>query len=426
MRLNDNLSVFSISLVVFVLVTNLGTQAFAQSDDDAGDDAILTIGSKAPALDIETWFSDREGEFEHTTTFEPGKIYLIDFWATWSPATHLWMVKYAGLQDLYFEDGLQIIRISDEDEDSVANFLELDVKGNAETIYAEWSLGYCVTADPDRSVHEDYIVAAQHANIPVVFIVGRTGLIEWLGNPTKMRKPLKEIIAGKWDRAAFGAEMLAQQRMTKMAAEVRELLQKGETEEALKLIEKMLIDTPDSKVRFEMARMRLQILLQSDGPNIAEAFQEVASGYADNPGKLNEIAWAIVTREMGGKEIASDLLEVATETAKRAVELAREELGDDNRGEHLLGMILDTHAHLVFLQGDLDKALELQTEASQVNGQDDILEYLDELEKEAAKREKQQTQNTQESKGEATGDGSGVEDNPKTETKENPADGVES
>ena len=389
MRLNNFLPVFSVGLMALVVgvVMTLGSLTLAQTDEGSNEEAILMIGSKAPALDIEIWFSDREGEFEHTTEFEPGKIYLIDFWATWSTVSHPWMVKYADLQDRYLDDGLQIIRVSDEDEDSVANFLELDVKGNPETIYAEWALGYCVTTDPDRSVYQDYIAAARQTNLPVVFIVGRTGVIEWMGAPSAMQKPLRAIVADKWDREAFGAELLAQQAMNKIAAEIRELLQKGKAEEALKLIEEMLADAPDSKLKTEMARVQLEILFQIDGPNLAKIYRKVASGLEDNSHQLNELAWSIVTREMSGKDISPDLLKVATETAKRAVELARDEENDNH-----LGMILDTHAHLVFLQGDLDQALEIQTEASELNGQDDILEYLDELQEEAAKREKEQTQ----------------------------------
>ena len=401
MRLNNYLANFSIWLMAMVMgvVATLGSHTFAQSDDGSDEEPILKIGSEAPALDIETWFSDREGEFEHTTEFEPGKIYLIDFWATWSNVSHPWMVKYADLQDRYFDDGLQIIRVSDEDEDSVANFLELDVRGNAETIYAEWALGYCVTTDPDRSVYQDYVAAARQTNLPIVFIVGRTGLVEWMGAPSAMLKPLRAIVADKWNREAFGAEMLAQQVMNKMAAEVRELLQKGKAEEALKLIEKMMVDAPDSKLKTEMARVQLEILFQIDGPNLAKIFQKVASGLEDNSHQLNELAWSIVTREMGGNDISPDLLEVATETAKRAVELARDE-GNDTH----LGMILDTHAHLVFLQGDLDKALEIQTEASAFNGQEDILEYLDELQEEAAKREKEQAQSDDGAQGDESDD----------------------
>lgn len=404
MRLKKNLLGFTFWFFVLVLAAIPSLNTFAQTDGDNDEEAILTVGSKAPALNIETWFSDREGEFEQTTEFEPGKIYLIDFWATWSAASRPWMVKYADLQDRYFDDGLQIIRVSDEDEDSVADFLELDVRGHRETIYAEWTLGYCVTTDPDRSVHEDYMVAAQQTNPPVVFIVGRTGLIEWIGNPAKMHKPLKRIIADKWDRAAFGAQMLAEQTMNKMAVQVRELLQRGETEEALKLIEKMMIDAPDSKTRTEMAKARWAILLEMDGPNLAEAFKDVAKGYNGKATELNNLAWDVVTYKNRGKEISPELLDVATETSETSVELAREKGSDTSTG-----MYLDTLSHLVFMQGDLDKALEIQTEACDLNQRSDLIEYLEELEHEKAKRELAEGKTGEQAKEESDGDPSDVE-----------------
>jgi len=155
MRMNMNLPMSCFLLATVAMLGLNVSPVVAQT----GDETILTIGSKAPALDIEVWFSDREGEFQHTTEFEPGKIYLIDFWATWATASHQWMARYSELQDRYFEKGLQIISVSDEDEDSVADFLELDVRGNAEMIYAEQTLNYCVTSDSDRSVYDDYMGA---------------------------------------------------------------------------------------------------------------------------------------------------------------------------------------------------------------------------------------------------------------------------
>lgn len=385
--------------------------AHAQSDAGADDDAILTVGSKAPALDIEVWFTDREGEFEQITQFEPGKIYLIDFWATWSAVSKSWMVTYADLQDRYFEDRLQIIRVSVEEEEAVVNFLETSVKDQPETIYAEWALGYCVTTDPDRSVYEDYVVAAQQRNFPVVFIVGRTGHIEWLGSPSKVMQPLKKIVADKWDRESFGAKLLAEQWTNKMASEISELMLNGETEAALKLINKMVAEAPDSKIKTEMAKLRLEILLRMDGPGLAQAFKEVAADLAEDSYQLNKIAWSIVTHQMRGKEIGADLLKEAAEASRKAVQLARGE--EDDRQ---LGMILDTQAHLVFLQGDLEKALELQTEASQLNDQDDILEFLDELYEEQAKRKKAEAKNVEA----AIEDASGDQDNQQPNTEKAP------
>jgi len=393
--------IFHLLVFITLVAATWVAPAIAQTDEGSDEEDILTVGSQAPVLNIETWFSDREGEFEHTTEFEPGKIYLIDFWATWSLVSHPWMAKYASLQDHYFDDGLQIIRVSDEDEDSVGNFLELDVKGDVETIYAEWTLGYCVTTDPDRSVHEDYMAAAQQVKVPVVFIVGRTGLIEWIGDPSMMQEPLQQIVVGQWDREAFRVKMLATQKMQKMAGEVRQLVQQGNAEGALRLIEEMMPGTPDSQIRTEMAELRLEILLANDGPNLAEAFKEVAQRRAEDSYKLNEMAWGIVTREQGGIKIAPDLLEIATETARRGVELARKKGDQGQLVDDHLGAILDTYAHLVFLQGDLEKALEIQLEASEKSQRDDIFEYLDVLQSEKRKRESNEAEGDEADEAEA-------------------------
>ena len=44
--------------------------------------ALLTIGSKAPLLNIEHWISNGNGKFKPVTTFTPGRVYVVEFWAT--------------------------------------------------------------------------------------------------------------------------------------------------------------------------------------------------------------------------------------------------------------------------------------------------------------------------------------------------------
>lgn len=42
-------------------------------------------------------------------------------------------------------------------------------------------------SDPDGSVTKDYYEAAGPNGIPVAFIVGKTGEIEWIGTPASSR-----------------------------------------------------------------------------------------------------------------------------------------------------------------------------------------------------------------------------------------------
>jgi hypothetical protein len=48
----------------------------------ADEKGVLTIGSKAPSLDVEHWVSDGNGAFKPVTAFQPGKVYVVEFWAT--------------------------------------------------------------------------------------------------------------------------------------------------------------------------------------------------------------------------------------------------------------------------------------------------------------------------------------------------------
>ncbi len=43
----------------------------------------LTIGSIAPPLKIEHWVQNGKGKLPKVENFEKGKVYLVEFWATW-------------------------------------------------------------------------------------------------------------------------------------------------------------------------------------------------------------------------------------------------------------------------------------------------------------------------------------------------------
>ena len=72
--------------------------------------------------------------------------------------------------------------------------------------FADVTKGYCLTTDPDRSAHRDYMEAAGQNGIPTAFIVGKTGEIEWIGHPMEMDGPIEQIVAGSWDRDVYIAE----------------------------------------------------------------------------------------------------------------------------------------------------------------------------------------------------------------------------
>ena len=63
--------IFGVFLVAFTL------KPVAAIEKDLG------IGSQAPALDIEHWIQDGNGFFKPVKSFDEGKVYVVEFWATW-------------------------------------------------------------------------------------------------------------------------------------------------------------------------------------------------------------------------------------------------------------------------------------------------------------------------------------------------------
>lgn len=364
-----------IPLFIATLVLGLLANAPVQAQE-------LNIGDKAPQLDIEHWLSDGNGKFSEVKKFEPGKVYVVEFWATWCGPCIASMPHLAELQKEHADDGLQIISISDEDLETVEEFLERDVRGEEDLTYGKLTSAYCLTTDEDREAHDDYMKAAGQNGIPTAFIVGKKGEIEWIGHPMEMDEPVTAVLNDKWDREAFIAEMEEQKAvsrtMEKLMRTVGPLMQKGETDEALEALNKALEKTDNDMVKGYIKQMRLSILMSVGGEEAAKAFAEFAEDNKDDSNLLNQMAWSIVEQQMAGEEVDKAMLKAATTAAEYAVKASPEE-----------GAILDTLAHLLHLQGDLDRAIEVQTKAVKHGGEmvEDIQSYLDELLEEKKKQD---------------------------------------
>ena len=78
----------------------------------------LQVGDEAPGLDIDAWV---KGE---AVTIETGRVYVVEFWATWCGPCRKSIPHLTKLQKEYGSDGLTIIGISDEEADVVKPFVQ--------------------------------------------------------------------------------------------------------------------------------------------------------------------------------------------------------------------------------------------------------------------------------------------------------------
>lgn len=397
------------------------------ADEKPEDSGTLTIGSKAPALDIEHWVSDGNGQFQPVTEFEDGKIYVVEFWATWCGPCISSMPHLVELQNAHAKDGVQVVSISDEDMETVNKFLERKYapRGKASededqpSTYGELTSAYCLTTDPDESCNQAYMKAAGQNGIPCCFLVGKTGHVEWIGHPMSLDKTLEAVIADKWDRTEFAKEFVASQKVDLAVAKAGGMLQEGDFDGALAMFEALRKENPGeagAQIDFYISRIKeiqlramvsegkvdevitmldeklaaaeeadktaihqqkFSVLLMAEKEKEAAVVLELLSTKLP-AAELNQISWSIYeTAAQEDGEVAAELVQAATAAAKKAVQ-----------AEPKNAAILDTLAHLIYLSGDLQEAIKIQTKAVELQDppSDDISAFLKQMEMEAAKK----------------------------------------
>ncbi len=365
---------FQRTAITSLLVLGLTTAALHGQDQpqaEKDEEKFFTVGDKAPALDIEHWvIGDKVAEFEE------GKVYIVEFWATWCPPCRASMPHLTELQQKYKDYGLTIIGVSDESLDVINEFLEKDHP----QLNKPWRevVQYRLTTDPDGSVYKDYFYAAGQQGIPTSFIVGKTGEIEWIGHPMSMDKPLESVINDTWDRETFRATWEQQQAPIReqMRAQraLRAAMEAEDWDRVLALLDKQ-IEKSQNALRPRMQKFEL-LLSAMNRPDEGYAFgEELAKDEWDNPMLLNAMAWFVVD-EPG---IETRNLDFAMKLAKRANELTQEQDAS----------IIDTVARVYFEKGDLKEAIRLQKKAVEL-APEQMAEYLKQTLKEYEEQAKQQ------------------------------------
>lgn len=289
-----------VSYTVALLLS--GGAVFAQ---DGAKKPTLGIGDKAPALDINTWVKG-----DAVTAFEPGKTYVIEFWATWCGPCIQSMPHISKLQKDYADKGVRIIGVTSADPSNTLEGVQKMVAAKGDT------MGYTVAWDNARNTNTAYMTASGQQGIPCSFVVDGKGNIAYIGHPMTLDRPLEQITAGTWDIAAAKAAGENQKKAESLMMDFNKAMSAGKIDAAM-----------------ETAR---------------EIYKNPA--LRDEPSALNEIAWMIVDPEA---KIENRDVDFALEVAMRASELTK----------HSEPAILDTLARAQFLKGDFATALATQTKA---------------------------------------------------------------
>ena len=154
----------------------------------------LSVGSEAPPLKVSRFLKG-----DPVTKFEPGQIYVIEFWATWCGPCIEAMPHVSALQKQYPKVTFIGVNVW-ENEESAAE--ELVKKMGAKLQY-RIALDDVSDANANTGVmSKTWLNAAEINGIPTAIVVDGKGKIADITHPLALDESLPKIIAGDWDYAA--------------------------------------------------------------------------------------------------------------------------------------------------------------------------------------------------------------------------------
>jgi thiol-disulfide isomerase/thioredoxin len=161
--------------------------------------ASLKVGDPAPALTVTEWLQG-----DAVTKFEPGKVYVVEFWATWCGACIRSMPHLAELQIRYKDRGVTIIGFTSRDIQKSSNS---DEKVAAFVKKRGPRLGYPFAYAADDRTVDAWMKAADQHWLPSIFVVDGTGRIAYIGSPIFLEMALLKVLAGDASAKVIGDEM---------------------------------------------------------------------------------------------------------------------------------------------------------------------------------------------------------------------------
>ncbi len=311
----------------------------------------LSVGDPAPPLKVAEWLRGKP-----VASFEKGKPYVVEFWATWCPPCLKSIPHINQLSKKYSEQGLTVIGVSiwEDDPSGVAPFVQ---KMGDKMTYAVARDE--VKADDQRGrsgfMSVTWMTPAGQTGIPSAFLVDREGRVAWIGHPMEMDEPLSALMAGTWDlekaKAEFAAAREREARLKEFDERLSGALAKDDFKGAVAILDELF--KLDPAFATDLAPMRFDLLLRSKDLDAAYAYARgiVKEKLWEKPEILHQIAWMIVDPER--TDLDRRDLELALLCAERADEVTQRANPD----------VLDTLARVHFAQGQVAKAVAVQEKA---------------------------------------------------------------
>lgn len=188
------LATFAIASAAFAVVAQEPAPAKAGKVADQNQPAVrkkpeitLHVGDAPPALEADHWLQGQE-----VKSFEKGKIYVVEFWATWCGPCIVMMPHMAELQAQYKSKDVTFIGYTKKDNNNTLEKVQEFVKKRGP------KLGYTFCFAEEPKVYEAWMTASGHGGIPCCYVVDRETKIAYMGHPMYLDLVLPKVVEGKF------------------------------------------------------------------------------------------------------------------------------------------------------------------------------------------------------------------------------------
>lgn len=150
---------------------------------------VLHTESPAPPIKVETWLRGQP-----LTNFQAGKVYIVDFLATWCMQCMAAMPHLVQLQEKYKDSGLQIVGVASHERAPTADEARIELDAWLTNNFP--NLNYRIAFDYTAEMSKLWMEPSLSCGIPTSFVVDRDGYIAFVGRPMQLDSVLPKVLNG--------------------------------------------------------------------------------------------------------------------------------------------------------------------------------------------------------------------------------------
>jgi thiol-disulfide isomerase/thioredoxin len=150
----------------------------------------LLVGDPAPGIRLVEFLKGAP-----LPDLELGKVYVLEFWATWCGPCRANIPHLSELQDKYPQAIFIGVAVTEPNTEAVGAFVaEMGDQIRYRIAIEEPLAGR--SGREGGSMTKYWLEASYQRGIPAAFMVNRAGQIAWIGHPIELEEPLAAVING--------------------------------------------------------------------------------------------------------------------------------------------------------------------------------------------------------------------------------------